>query len=76
MLGFELIGTGSYIVLSYKDSNGKRKTKWEAAGLPVKKNAVPITTAASYRGMAEHGFSPCFRKRCNPVGLTPAQPEG
>ena len=27
-----------YIVLSYKDSNGKRKTKWEATGLPVKKN--------------------------------------
>lgn len=27
-----------YIVLNYKDSNGKRKTKWEATGLPVKKN--------------------------------------
>ncbi len=27
-----------YIVLSYKDSNGKRKTKWEATGLPVKRN--------------------------------------
>lgn len=27
-----------YIVLSYKDSNGKRKTKWESTGLPVKKN--------------------------------------
>lgn len=27
-----------YIVLSYKDKNGKRKTKWEATGLPVKKN--------------------------------------
>ena len=26
-----------YIVLNYKDSNGKRKTKWEATGLPVKK---------------------------------------
>lgn len=27
-----------YIVLNCKDSNGKRKTKWEATGLPVKKN--------------------------------------
>lgn len=27
-----------YIVLNYKDSDGKRKTKWEATGLPVKKN--------------------------------------
>ena len=27
-----------YIVLSYKDKNGKRKTKWESTGLPVKKN--------------------------------------
>lgn len=27
-----------YIVLSYKDPAGKRKTKWEATGLPVKKN--------------------------------------
>ena len=27
-----------YIVLSYKDSNGKRKVKWESTGLPVKKN--------------------------------------
>lgn len=27
-----------YLVLSYKDKNGKRKTKWEATGLPVKKN--------------------------------------
>jgi len=27
-----------YIVLSYKDSSGKRKTKWESTGLPVKKN--------------------------------------
>ena len=26
-----------YIVLSYKDSNGKRKVKWESTGLPVKK---------------------------------------
>ena len=24
-----------YIVLSYKDANGKRKTKWEATGLSV-----------------------------------------
>ena len=27
-----------YIVLSYKDANGKRKTKWEATGLSVKRN--------------------------------------
>ena len=27
-----------YIVLSYKDSSGKRKTKCESTGLPVKKN--------------------------------------
>ncbi len=27
-----------YIVLSYKDSSGKRRTKWESTGLPVKKN--------------------------------------
>ena len=27
-----------YIVLSYKDSSGKRKVKWESTGLPVKKN--------------------------------------
>ena len=27
-----------YIVLSYKDAAGKRKTKWEATGLSVKKN--------------------------------------
>ena len=27
-----------YIVLSYKDSKGKRKVKWEATGLPVKRN--------------------------------------
>lgn len=27
-----------YIVLSYKDSNGKRKIKWESTGLPVKRN--------------------------------------
>lgn len=27
-----------YIVLSYKDADGKRKTKWEATGLSVKRN--------------------------------------
>ena len=27
-----------YIVLSYKDTDGKRKTKWEATGLSVKRN--------------------------------------
>lgn len=27
-----------YIVLSYKDAAGKRKTKWEATGLSVKRN--------------------------------------
>ena len=27
-----------YIVLSYKDETGKRRTKWESTGLPVKKN--------------------------------------
>ena len=27
-----------YIVLSYKGADGKRKTKWKATGLPVKKN--------------------------------------
>ena len=27
-----------YMVLSYKDSSGKRKTKWFATGLPVKGN--------------------------------------
>ena len=27
-----------YIVLSYKDSKGKRKVKWESTGLPVKRN--------------------------------------
>ena len=27
-----------YIVLSYKDADGKRKPKWEATGLSVKRN--------------------------------------
>lgn len=27
-----------YIVLSYKDSKGRRKVKWESTGLPVKRN--------------------------------------
>jgi len=27
-----------YIVLNYSDANGKRKTKWESTGLPVKGN--------------------------------------
>ena len=27
-----------YIVLSYKDHTGKRKTKWQKTGLPVKGN--------------------------------------
>ena len=27
-----------YIVLSYKDAAGKRKTKWEATGLSIKRN--------------------------------------
>ena len=26
-----------YIVLSYKDADGKRKTKWEATGLSVRR---------------------------------------
>ena len=40
-----------YIVLSYKDADGKRKTKWEATGLSVKRSR------SSFAGTAEelHG---------------------
>ena len=35
-----------YIVLSYKDADGKRKTKWEATGLSVKSCLLYTSDAA------------------------------
>lgn len=44
-----------YIVLSYKDAAGKRKTKWEATGLSVKRQEE---SRGSFAGTSAelHGF--------------------
>jgi len=39
-----------YIVLSYKDETGKRKTKWQSTGLAVKGNKKRIKRTQKLNG--------------------------
>ncbi len=46
-----------YIVLSYKDAGGKRKTKWMQTGLPVKGNKRKAEAMLAEAGTASRSPS-------------------